>query len=131
MSLVRPKGVPVTIGGQAFSLLFSLGAICEIEEHYDKPLVDVIRMLGEVKNVYPVLLYLTAQLVGDDVMSRNFLQGKDEHVPTQTELGMAISLEETGELSKAILTAYGLSFPEAEEEDEDEDPNLTRRSTSE
>ena len=41
MSDLRPTGAPVTIGGQEYNILFTIGAIEAIQETCNKALVNI------------------------------------------------------------------------------------------
>ncbi len=94
MSLCRPEGVQVEIGGEAHSLLFTLRAVCEIEEHYDTPIGEVIRRLTDEKTVYATLTYLLTVLVNDDLYSHD----RSAAPYTEDEIGGCISIHESAAL---------------------------------
>lgn len=119
MSLCRPEGVQVEIGGEAHSLLFTLRAVCEIEEHYDTPIGEVIRRLTDEKTVYATLTYLLTVLVNDDLYSHD----RSAAPYTEDEIGGCISIHESAALGRAVMTAYVGASPK---QDEDGSPNQTR-----
>lgn len=119
MSLCRPEGVHVEVGGEAHSLLFTLRAVCEIEEHYDAPIGEVIRRLTDEKSVYSTLVYLLTVLVNDDLFSHD----RSAKLYTEEEIGGCITLHEGAALGRAVMTAYVGASPK---QDEDGSPNQTR-----
>ena len=48
MSDLRPTGAPVTIGGQEYNILFTIGAIEAIQETCNKALVNIMPAIARV-----------------------------------------------------------------------------------
>lgn len=123
MSDLRPTGAPVTIGGQEYNILFTIGAIEAIQETCNKALVNIMPAIArvadyktdseDIKTLYSVV---AAFLIVDT--------GKEVKVETIDGL---IKPAEMQKLAITLLEAYGFSMPnpdsEDSEEDEEEDPN--------
>lgn len=125
MSLTRPTGEPVTIGGREFHLLFTLSAVDAIESEYGIPLADVIAKLTDPRQVYATEIDLLHALINDELQYDNARTGKNEPEITKQEIGWCVPVTDTREITRAIGAAYGLSFPD--NDDEDDDPNATSR----
>ena len=63
MSDLRPKGIPVIIGGQERKLLFTISVIDEIQEKCNAPLIDAIRHVVDVASGSTEKEHLTACLL--------------------------------------------------------------------
>lgn len=121
MSDLRPRGVPVTVEGVERHFLFTLNAIDEIQDHYGKPLSETIQELADDTKSVRIMRYLIAVLLNDEA-ERERAAGKGElKTYTEQEAGWLAEKNEMVKYTMAILTAYGVSLPEAE----DEDPNQT------
>ena len=123
MSDLRPTGAPVTIGGQEYNILFTIGAIEAIQETCNKALVNIMPAIArvadyktdseDIKTLYSVVAaFLTVDT------------GKEVKVETIDGL---IKPAEMQKLAITLHEAYGYSKtkPDCEdsEEEEEEDPN--------
>lgn len=125
MSVLRPKGIPCEVAGVERHLLFTLAVVDDLEDHYDLPVESVVEMLTDERKVYRVLSYVLTTLVNDEIAARNYAEGKNEPAITEEEIKWSVDVRDTGRLARAVMQAYGYSFPEA---DEGQDPNATSRS---
>jgi len=117
MSDLRPTGVTVELGGEEYTLLFTINAIDEIQAQCNMPLNDVVGYVAnaadgatdhETLTVYKTLLSVLLCSGGADV--------------TPDEVGDMLNLKNCRDIAFAVLRAYGVSTPEPDEdEDEDED----------
>lgn len=124
MSTLRPKGIPCEVAGVERNLLFTLAVVDELEDHYDLPVESVVDMLTDDRKVYKVLSYVLTVLINDEIAARNYAEGKNEPAITEDEIKWSVDVRDTGRLARAVMQAYGYSFPEAE----DNDPNVESRS---
>lgn len=116
MSDLRPVGVPVIIEGVERHMLFTLNVIDEVQEHYDKPLAEIINELMEKASAVKTMRYLTYALLEDEVQRKEAAGESLKHY-SEKEIGWLITRENQEEILLVILKAYGLALPENEEED--------------
>ena len=110
MGIFKPRGVAIVLNGEERHFLFTLNMIDQIEEKYDKPLMEV---LEDVANV--------VILLNDEAERNKRMKASVEYsTVTEADVGDMIGLDNYYEVMKALLKAYGISMPEV---DEDEDPN--------
>lgn len=125
MSILRPKGISCEVAGVERHLLFTLAVVDDLEDHYDLPVESVMEMLTDERKVYKVLSYVLTALINDEIAARNYTEGKNEPAITEEEIKWSVDVRDTGRLARAVMQAYGYSFPEA---DEGQDPNAMSRS---
>lgn len=122
MSDLRPKGIPVIIGGQERKLLFTISVIDEIQEKCNAPLIDAIRHVVDVASGNTEKEHLTAfYAILTALLNR---ENKKEQESSDID-GLIQPLALAGTANK-ILEAFGVSMPDQEDnddEDEEEDPN--------
>lgn len=116
MSDLRPIGVPVIIDGVERRMLFTLNVIDEVQEHYNKPLAEIINELLGKADALKTMRYLTYALL-DDEAQRKATSGESLKQYSEKEIGWLITLENQEEILLAILKAYGLALPENNKED--------------
>lgn len=117
MSDLRPRGVPIVLGGVERHFLFTLNIIDEIQDKYGKNMHEVIEDLTHEEVFEHTLRDLTVILINDEAEKRG-----NETLPlvTEQEVGEMIGLDNYYLVMATILKAYGISLPEP---DEDNDPN--------
>ena len=118
MSDLRPKGISVNIGGVERRFLFTFAAIDEIQDHFDKPLVEVLEMLKDDRTLYKAAGFIVCTLINDEII-RNGGKGRG---PELMEVMRMLDLSMTARVVRTILKAYGISMPEPDEDDEPDDP---------
>lgn len=117
MSDLQPKGIPVKLlDGVERNFLFTLACVDEIQDHYDKPVNEVMVMLADERESYRTLAFLTMTLANDEIRRK----GEDKFL-TLDEVKWLITVPSSGEVTRAVMKAYGFGMPESE--DGDEDPN--------
>ncbi len=119
MSDVQPKGIDVEIAGQVWYLYMSIAAADIIQDHYDLPLQQVMDQLFDERERYDTCVYLLTVLMADEVRR----EGLERQVPTADQLKDLLDVPSVNKLTGIILVSYGLSMPQA---DEDDDPNAER-----
>ena len=77
MRILRPKGEKLTIDDRTYHLLFNINTIYEIQEHFDKPIDEVLNDTLDIKNTenkkqsYNKIAYMLATLINQDVERHN------------------------------------------------------------
>ncbi len=117
MSDLQPRGISIMIGGVERHILFTFSAIDIIQDHFDLPLVEVIQLLKDDRQVYKVAGFILSTLIQDEIM-RNGGNGRG---PELMEVMRMLDISMTNRVLRAILKAYGISMPEPDE-DEDQEP---------
>ncbi len=127
MSDLKPRGIPVELDGVERHLLFTLNIIDEIQDRYEKNIHEVICSLGEERDENHVLRELVTILLNDEAKRSERLYGekKFEKV-TEKDVGEMIGLDNYWEVTAKVMQAYGISIPEADEDD----PNGESRQTN-
>jgi len=121
-SVLRPQGVPIVLGEVERHFLFTLNAIDEIQSHYDMTMMDVFKLMSDDTTLFKTVKYLTHVLLTDEFEREKFRNPDTDLKPiSEKEAGWLVTKDNIVEVSKAFLVAYGLSMPEA---DEDDDPNV-------
>lgn len=116
MSDLRPTGTPVVVEGEERHLLFTLNAIDELQESFDLDLGQIVDNLTDKQLSSDTLRKMLTILLNDEA-EREALKGNELKRYTVKEIGWVLTLDNQLEYALAILKAYGLSLPEAEEND--------------
>lgn len=119
MSDLRPRGVPVVLEGEERYFLFTLNTIDELQDKFGKSMTEILEELTEEETAANVLRDLVTVLLNKEAERERRLGGREIPEVTREEVGDLIGMDNIGELVVAILKAYGISMPEAE----DDDPN--------
>jgi hypothetical protein len=120
MSDLRPVGVPIEIDGVERHFLFTLNVIDGLQEDYDADLSQIIKDLVEDGKTDKMLRHIVTALLEDEAERAKALRGEELERYTEQGVGWLITLENKEAFLLAVLKAYGVSIPEA---DEDDDPN--------
>lgn len=117
MSDLRPSGIPLTLGGREYRLLFTIAAIDEIQAACNLPLSDVIECITKAANgdeslntlvvFRTVLRILLSEAAGEDL--------------TDADVGNMVTRQMYRAVAWVILAVYMESMPEKEDEEDDED----------
>lgn len=118
MSDLRPRGVLLQIEGVDRRILFTLNVIDKIQEKFGKPLSEVIDDVTRFDLSNHALRDVLLLLLEDEREREQSMSAAcvPEEV-TEQELGWFLTLDNQVEVTKAILRAYGISLPEADEDD--------------
>lgn len=121
MSDLRPRGTPIVIDGVERHFLFTLNVIDTIQDKTGKSMREVMSDLTNAETVGKTVGELVLVLINDEV-ERERYKNPDSVVKevTEKEVGWMVGMDNLGEITSAILIAYGCSLPEPD----DEDPNL-------
>lgn len=122
MSDLRPTGVPIELGSVERHFLFTLNVIDEIQTHYDGTVLDALGHMFSTNDKEPVsdVIFFATVLMNDEA-ERESWRNSDSQLKkvTEKEAGWMITWDNLNEVRTAILQAYHISMPEAE----DNDPN--------
>ena len=134
MSTLNPKGVALAFGMEERHLLFDYAVIAEIQEAYDSDVVSVIRQMfldkaspGEYRA--KILVDLVHKLLVDEAERERYLNGIELKSYTKKQVGWMLNRGNADDAVKAIIDAWQVSIPAAEddgEDDGDDDPNSQR-----
>lgn len=116
MSDLRPTGASIVVEGEERHLLFTLNAIDELQDSFNLELGEIVDSLTDKKLSSDTLRRMLAILLNDEA-EREAQKGKKLKKYTVKEIGWVLTLDNQTEYALAILKAYGLSLPEAEEYD--------------
>ena len=117
MGIFKPRGVAIVLNGEERHFLFTLNMIDQIEEKYDKPLMEVLEDAGNGHLMRDIVVIL----LNDEAERNKRMKASVEYsTVTEADVGDMIGLDNYYEVMKALLKAYGISMPEV---DEEEDPN--------
>ena len=124
MRILRPKGEKLTIDDRTYHLLFNINTIDEIQEHFDKPIDEVLNDTLDLKNTenkkqsYNKIAYMLATLINQDVERHN-KKSEDKWEPVSEEwLKEEILTNETAIQAMAlILKAFNGSVDTGDEKD--------------
>lgn len=111
MSDLKPRGVPVMVDGVERHFLFTLNVIDEIQDHYNLALSEVIDKLTDKGESLKVLRYLIATLLNDEAARCD----QNLEMYSEEQIGWIIDAETLDMFTLALLRAYGISLPEADE----------------
>lgn len=112
--------MPVVICGSERHLLFTLAAVDEAQNEFDKNLNEI---LHDIANEFPAghTLKNVLQILMQDEIAREKHKNADTKLimPTEQEIEWEIAPDTYLVLMKAVFEAYGVSLPEID----DTDPN--------
>ena len=109
------------MNGEERHFLFTLNMIDQIEEKYDKPLMEVLEDVANDTGNGHLMRDIVVILLNDEAERNKRMKASVEYsTVTEADVGDMIGLDNYYEVMKALLKAYGISMPEV---DEDENPN--------
>ena len=121
MGIFKPRGVAIVLNGEERHFIFTLNMIDQIEEKYDKPLMEVLEDVANDTGNGHLMRDIVVILLNDEAERNKRMKASVEYsTVTEADVGDMIGLDNYYEVMKALLKAYGISMPEV---DEDEDPN--------
>lgn len=115
MSDLRPKGIPITLGGEQRDLLFTVNAIDEIQSATDRPVDEVVHDLQDKMQAVKTLRFLMTVLINDDIRRKRRTGRTEEKPLSEEEVGWMLTQDNIVEATGAVLVAYGVSLPEPDE----------------
>lgn len=119
---LRPEGLSIVLGGEERHLLFTLNAIDELQSRYDKTMLEIFQMMSDRKTSNRVMANIISVLLTDEAERAKWKDKNSTLKPvSEKEAGWLVTAENVGDVTTAVLMAYGFSMPKS---DEDEDPNL-------
>lgn len=118
MSDLRPRGIPVVLNGVEHRFLFTLNTIDSIQDETGKNMKDIMMDLADEDLSNKTLRYLVKTLINHEFERE---KRKDPECAleavTEQDVGDFIGMDNIVEVTAAVLSAYGYSLPEAEEDD--------------
>lgn len=124
MRILRPKGEKLTIDDRTYHLLFNINTIDEIQEHFDKPIDEVLNDTLDLKNTenkkqsYNKIAYMLATLINQDVERHNKKSEDKWEKISEEWLKEEILTNETAIQAMAlILKAFNGSVDTGDEKD--------------
>lgn len=124
MSDLRPRGVTIDVGGEKRELLFTLNVMDDIQGRTGEPVFSCLQKLFEKESLNASVRILLSSLLTDEAERKKWMDPTSEAKPvSEKEAGWLIDVGNIGEIVNAILEAYRISMPEADEE-ENADPNV-------
>lgn len=117
MSDLRPRGVRINLDGVERNFLFTLNAVDAIQDRMGKSLHEVIEALTDENTNMHTLRDLIVILSEDEAERAKYKDPDSTLEPiTEKEAGYIIGLDNMWEITRDVLKAYGISFPEPEED---------------
>ncbi len=117
MSDLQPKKPTIILGEKEYPILFSLNVIDEIQDHFDKPISELSEMLSDERMAFKAIKFILTALINEGFADEEINENVNERF-----VGRKITPQNMGNLSSAILSAFGGSIPESTDE---EIPNET------
>lgn len=115
---LRPKGVSVELAGVERKLLFTLNAIDAVQSRFNMPVLDALGKMFEPNEQNKAVRDILYLLLEDETEREKYFNPENAPAPvTDQEVGWMVNTLNRDEISMKIIQAYGLSIPEAEEED--------------
>lgn len=116
MSDLKPRGIPFCFDGTERYFLFTLNTIDAIQEKYGKSIFDIIEEI--VKDEVPSkLLREIVKIMLNAEASRAATKGKKIPEVTDQDVGEMIGMDNYWGVVGALMQAYGISMPQAEDDD--------------
>lgn len=126
MSDLRPTGIPLTLAGKTYPILFTISAIDEIQAACNLALPDVIERIAQAA---AGVTDMDTLVVFRCVLSVLLSESTKERI-TVTDAGNMVRRGEYPAVAWIILAAYVESMPEPEEDEEEEDNKSTDRAVN-
>ena len=127
MSVIQPRGIPITIGGKERRFLFTLSVVDEIQSEFAMPISQVIEKLADETEVIETAAKISLYLMNDDIERENRRNAGSDPLWTEKDFKDEVDITMIDDLVRVILQAYGYSVPDPEE---DEVPNPERSRSS-
>lgn len=119
MSELKTKPVEIKLNNVSYGLSFTINAIDEIQDHYDKSIEDLAEILSDQRKIFSNLRYLLTILINENVDIQNDNGANLKHV-TEKYVGRYINTNNLGEFSNAIFMAFSKGSPQSDEESPNE-----------
>lgn len=115
MSELKPKGSRIMFDGEERELLFTLSAVEQLQEETDLPL-DALMQQFLQEDTERMLLVILRILLNDEAERKKYFENKELPRYEEKEMGWLVTTSNVVEYITAILEAYGISMPKAEED---------------
>lgn len=85
MSVFKPRGIAIVLNGEERHFLFTLNMIDQIEEKYDKPLLEIIEDVANDTGSGHLLRDLVVMLLNDEAERNRRMQSSVEYATVTAE----------------------------------------------
>lgn len=121
MSDMKPAVTKVELGGKEYSLLCTINAIDDIQDHFDMPITKVGDLMKDERTVYKALRFLLTTLINEGIEDS---ESGEPHVEERF-IGRKITPDNMEQIRTAVFKSFKSDMPETD----DEDPNATSGQT--
>ena len=115
MSDLKPKGSRIVFDGEERELLFTLNAVEQLQEETDLPL-DALMQQFLQEDTERMLLVILRILLNDEAERRQYFENKELPRYEEKDMRWLVTMSNIVEYITAVLEAYGISMPKAEED---------------
>ena len=107
MRELRPKGVPINFDGYDRHFLFTINVIDELQEEYDKPIIEILTEAAniDVKN-HSTLISVVTALVNEDVEIHNEETGENWPKVDKKYISRKITINNIDKIIAAITKSF-------------------------
>ena len=114
MSDLRPKSIKIKLGGVEYGLRFSLNAIDEIQDHFDKSILDLGDIMKDERKHFKNTAYILSVLINEEIDFQNeTLSEKLPHID-EVFIGRRITLSNYRTATGKVFESFGASASEDE-----------------
>lgn len=129
MSGLRPKAIAINLGGEEYGLLFSMQAVEEIQEHFDRPVTDLLEILSDPMKMYGSGAYILSVLINANI-SRLNEDGENRPFIDEKYVGRHLTTGVFGTARNMIFKAFADTSPESKGDSNPQKGGLRRNSPS-
>jgi len=125
MRELKPKGVPINFDGYDRHFLFTINVIDELQEEYDKPIIEILTEAAniDVKN-HSTLISVVTALVNEDVEIHNEETGENWPKVDKKYISRKITINNIDKIIAAITKSFVSGLPRGLDA---EDPQKSER----
>lgn len=116
MSDLKTQSNTIVINNKEYGLRFTINAIDEIQDHFDKPIAELSEILQDQRKIFANLRYLITVLINEDIDIQNDNGASLPHI-NEKYIGRYITPANFNILSSAILKSFSNGMPENTEDD--------------
>jgi hypothetical protein len=125
MSDLRPQPTAVTLGGKDYGLFFSMKAVDEIQDHFDRPITDLIDLLSDARNMYKNVTHVLTVLINANIDRLNE-DGEKRPYIEEDYIYRHLTTGAFKDTRNAVFLAFSDALPERDG-DTDADPRKSGR----
>lgn len=115
MSELKPEGSWIVFDGKKRELLFTLSAVEQLQEETNLPL-DALMQQFLQEDTEHLLLVILRILLNDEADRRKYFENQELPKYEEKEMGWLVTMSDFLGYVSAVLDAYGISMPKAEED---------------